>query len=554
MYLGCRLDGRLTSSHTSYIVRRLESMFRNTLATFVLSFLFLLKSVQAERPNVLVCISDDQSYPHASAYGEPVIQTPGFDQVARQGMLFHNAFTPAPGCSPMRAAFLTGKYIWQIREAGTHASHFPKDLETFPYRLQEHGYQIGYTGKPWGPGKFNVSGWKANPAGPAFNSKKNKAPTGISSTNYAANFAAFLDDKDGDKPFCFWFGGHEPHRKFDKGIGARAGMDASSVKVPGFLPDAPEIRNDLLDYFYEIQWFDSHLVRMLEQLRTRGMLENTIVIVTSDNGMSFPRAKANVYEYGIHMPLAISWPKQFPKGRGSQDVVNLIDVTATIYDLCEVAAPEATTGKSLRTILDGRATEPRTMTFSGRERHSSSRYNSLGYPQRCVRTESYLYIRNYTPERWPAGTPQKYASVKYDANNEEVLSKLGPEHGGYHDIDACPSLNFLIEQRDSSQWGQYLGLSVDKRPREEFYDIRSDAACLNNLVGSAKHKSVLERHRKLLTEELNRSGDLRETDFSASHVWETYPRYSSLRWFPKPEWAEKDSPPKQEWLDARRPR
>jgi len=293
---------------------------------------------------------------------------------------------------------------------------------------------------------------------------------------------------------------------------------------------------------------------MLEELRARGILENTIVIVTSDNGMSFPRAKANVYEYGIHMPLAISWPKQFPSGMKSQDVVNLIDVTATIYDLCEVAAPETISGKSLRSILDGKATEPRTVTFSGRERHSSSRYNSLGYPQRCVRTESYLYIRNYTPERWPAGTPQKYASVKYDANNDEVSPKLGPKHGGYHDIDACPSLNFLIEQRNDSQWGQYLGLSVDKRPREEFYDIRLDAACLNNLVGFAEHESALESHRRLLTEELTRSGDLRETDFAASQVWETYPRYSSLRWFPKPDWVEKNPPPKQEWLDTRRPR
>ncbi|MEM7478651.1 MAG: sulfatase [Planctomycetota bacterium] len=519
----------------------------------ILTVMFFAEA-HAERPNILVCISDDQSYPHASAYGEPVIQTPGFDQVAKAGTLFHNAFSPAPGCSPMRAAFLTGQYIWQIREAGTHASHFPKDLVTFPAELAKSGYKIGYTGKPWGPGKYQVSGRTENPAGPAFNSKKNNSPNGISSTDYASNFEAFLDERTEKEPFCFWFGGHEPHRKFEKGIGANSGMDARKVQVPRFLPDAPEIRDDILDYFYEIQWFDQHLARMLEQLRQRGLLKNTIVIVTSDNGMSFPRAKANVYEYGIHMPLAISWPARFPAGQSSDALVNLIDVTATIFDVAEVSKPKSVTGNSLSDLLAGKSELERTATYSGRERHSSSRYNSLGYPQRCVRTKEYLYIRNYAPERWPAGTPQKFASIQYDSENNPVGAKLGPEHGGYHDIDACPSLSFLIANRDDNAIGKYFQWSVAKRPREEFFQIQDDAACVKNLVDNPEHQEALAEHRAMLTEELVRTGDLRETNFDESHVWETYPRYSSLRWFPKPDWANDDNVPRQEWLDARRPR
>lgn len=510
----------------------------------------------AERPNVLIAISDDQSYPHASAYGHPVVRTPGFDEVARRGVLFHQAFTPAPGCSPMRAAFLTGRYIWQIREAGTHASRFPADLMTFPHALQQAGYRIGTTGKPWGPGNYRASGRQENPAGPAYSQLRQEAPKGISKTDYAANLDAFLDQTEDESPFCFWFGGHEPHRSFDRGIGAKSGMSASEVVVPGFLPDSDEVRSDLLDYFFEIQWFDQHLVRMLRSLERRGMLENTLVIVTSDNGMSFPRAKANLYEYGIHMPLAISWPEKFDGRQSTDALVNLIDVTATIYEACAVQPPQQITGKSLLDVLCGREKSVQSAVFSGRERHSSSRWNSLGYPSRCVRTDEFLYIRNYAPERWPAGAPRKYSKVTYDVEGRDVSAKLGPEHGGYHDIDACPSLSYMIENRTEASVARLFDLAVAKRPREEFYSVKEDVACLENLA--AQGHPELDLHRELLTAELLRSGDLREVNFQASHIWETYPRYSSLRWFPRPDWDRDASPqqrvPTQDWLEQRRPK
>ncbi len=509
----------------------------------------------AERPNVLIAISDDQSYPHASAYGEPVIRTPGFDQVARRGMLFHNAFTPAPGCSPMRAALLTGQYIWQLREAGTHGSYFPRDLTVFPQSLAAAGYRTGYTGKAWGPGDHKTSGWPGNPAGKAYSDIKSDSPEGISRTDYAANFAAFLEGTPDDQPFCFWFGGHEPHRRFGKGLGADSGMSATEVRVPGFLPDAPEVRSDLLDYFFEIQWFDQHLARMLRLLEQEGKLDNTLVIVTSDNGMSFPRAKANLYEYGIHMPLAISWPERYAGNQSTDALVNLIDITATIYDVCDVAPSDVLSGRSLDDLLTGRADgSRRKAVYSGRERHSSSRWNSLGYPCRCVRTENYLYIRNYTPERWPAGAPRKYSSATYDAQGALLTSKLGPEHGGYHDIDACPTLGYMIAERSQPTVDKLLQLAVAHRPREELYYVAEDPGCLRNLVNEAEHQDQLARHRELLTRKLTATGDLREISFDQSHVWETYPRVSSLRWFPKPAWADHgQSLPVQSWLEQRRP-
>ena len=283
------------------------------------------RPLAAARPNILIAISDDQSYPHASAYGDRAVATPAFDQVANRGVLFRNAFTPAPGCSPMRAAFLTGRNIWQIREAGTHASYFPTDLPVFTAQLASAGYHVGMTGKGWGPGRAN--GWPHNPAGKLYGKRKLTPPEGIANIDYAGNFDDFLAARDDGQPFCFWYGGKEPHRTYKPGIGKASGIDLARVQVPPFLPDSETVRSDIADYLFEIQWFDSQLQRMLDRLGQLGELRNTLVVVTSDNGMPFPRAKANLYEFGIHMPLAISWPARIAAGQDTSDLVSLLDVT-----------------------------------------------------------------------------------------------------------------------------------------------------------------------------------------------------------------------------------
>ncbi|MDB4695022.1 sulfatase [bacterium] len=518
--------------------------------------------VGAGRPNILIAIADDQSYPHTSAYGDPVIKTPAFDRVARNGVLFRNAFTPAPGCSPMRAAFLTGREIWQNREAGTHASTFPRDLPVFTEQLASAGYHVGMTGKGWSPGK--AIDWPHNPAGKAYTSRKVKAADrikGISSNDYAGNFEEFLKERSDDQPFCFWFGASEPHRTYQEGVGAKHGLDPAKIRMPGFLPGSMQVRSDVADYLFEIQWFDQHLGRMLDQLADSGELENTMVIVTSDNGMPFPRAKANLYEFGIHMPLAIAWPARVSAGQDTDELVSLIDVTRSIFAAAgvEPAQAEQLSGRNLlsRIVKDADKVQPaREFVFSGRERHSSSRFNSLSYPCRCVRSKTHLYIRNFTPERWPAGTPQKYLGAKYDQEGKLVESRLSPEHGGYHDIDNGPTLMWMIANRAEPAVGKLLQAAVAKRPAEELFDIRQDPDCLSNLAGDPKFARVQAKLSDKLTEYLTETGDLRQTDPVAGQVWETYPRVSSLRWFPVPDWYKEDptAAPQQLWLEKRRPR
>lgn len=499
----------------------------------------VVHAATASRPNILFAISDDQSFAHTSFAGYPGVKTPHFDRVAREGVFFRHAFAPSPGCSPTRAAFLTGRHIWQIEQAGTHASSFPKKYAVYPDALEAAGYFVGLTGKGWAPGNYQIDGRTRNPAGPEFSRRTLTPPhDGISRNDYAANFADFLAARPKDRPFCFWFGASEPHRVFSKGSGLKAGKRLEDAPPPPFLPDTPEIRSDLLDYCLEIEWFDSHLGRMLKQLEDAGELENTLVIVTSDNGMAFPRAKANLYEYGFHLPLAIRWGARVPGGRIVDDLVGFVDLTATLYAATGAAHPSPEyplAGRSLLDLLTGGKqglVEPsRDAVFAGRERHSSARYANWTYPQRAIRTAQHLYIRNFRPDRWPAGDPIVLAD-RGKQGAKEAGGNAGRMHSGYKDIDGSPTLDFLIARAEDPATRRFLDLAVAKRPAEELFDIVQDPGCLRNLANDPAHAATRSALARRLEDELRRTGDARVID--GGEIWESYPRYSPVREFPKP--------------------
>jgi uncharacterized sulfatase len=487
----------------------------------------LAPAQEARLPNILLAISDDQSWLHVSALGCPFVRTPNFDRVAKAGVLLKNCFAGSPICSPSRAALLTGLHHWQLGEAGTHSSSFPTRYPTYPQLLEGGGYFTGTTGKAWGPGNHAVSGWKHNPGGPAFDRIVCTPPsTGISSIDYAANFSEFLAKRPKERPFCFWYGAREPHRGYEPGSGQKAGKRPQDVVVPPFLPDTPEIRSDLLDYAFEIEWFDAHLGRMLEALEKAGELENTLVLVTSDNGMPFPHAKANLYEYGVHVPLAVCWPRRIPAGRTVDDLVGFVDLTATILEAAGARhpGPIGLSGRSLLGILtsdrSGLVDGTRRQIFVGRERASCSRPENLGYPSRAIRTPEHLYIRNFHPERWPAGDPQQLAKDGSPAD----------PHGAYFDIDHGPTLDCLLAERARPEIRKFLLLAADKRPGEELFDIRSDPGCLRNLAADPSAAETRARLAEALEKALRETQDPRLGP--TPDVWESYPRYGEMRRFP----------------------
>ena len=237
----------------------------------------------SDRPNILFALSDDQSYPHVSALGDPVVRTPAFDRVARDGVLLTHCFAACPSCTASRSAILTGRQMWQLGQGGVLFGTLEPRFPLVTHLLEDAGYYVGYVGKPWAPGDWQAGGLSRHPNGIEFAAQREvNPPVGINVHDYAANFADFLAHRPANAPFFFWYGCTEPHREYEPGIGLRSGKRLSDVQVPPFLPDTPEVRGELLDYYYEIEHFDQHLGRMLDTLEQAGELANTLVVVTSD--------------------------------------------------------------------------------------------------------------------------------------------------------------------------------------------------------------------------------------------------------------------------------
>ncbi|MEX0884639.1 MAG: sulfatase [Cyclobacteriaceae bacterium] len=380
---------------------------KNALKIIAVFFVLLISGCSPDKeeeevdptPNILFVISDDQSYFHTSFAGSKFVNTPAFDRVAREGVYFTNCIAGSPGCAPSRSSIITGRHHWQNEQSGQHAAPWLKKHVPFVDMLDKNGYVTGRTGKGVSPFRYardeNDSLWReTDAAGIAHSNIRYEVGTtgdvrpasGISPVNYFENFKFFMDSVRGEAedPFFFWYGASEPHRAFEQDSWKRTDKKLSDVEVPGFLPDHDIVRGDLLDYAVEIEWFDQHLHYMLEYLEETGELENTIVIVTSDNGMAFPRAKANGYEYGIHVPFAVMYPKSFPQGRIVNDLINFIDLAPTILDLTNTSDEGMLpiTGKSFRHLLEtneqGTVDPKRKYAFSGRERHSASRHQNWG--------------------------------------------------------------------------------------------------------------------------------------------------------------------------------
>ncbi len=504
-------------------------------------------------PNILLAISDDQSFFHTSFAGSTFVNTPGFDRIAGEGVYFTHCYAGSPGCAPSRSALITGRHHWQNEQSGQHASSWMKKYVPFIDELEANGYSLGRTGKGVAPFQYarnkNDSLWRrTNAAGIEhseirFPENSGLPPAdGISDLDYFANFEYFIKNVRKDEPFFFWYGGHEPHRAFEKGSWKKMGKKLSEVKVPDFLPDTEEIRGDLLDYAVEIEWFDRQLVKMLDYLESIGELENTIVMVTSDNGMSFPRAKANSYEYGAHVPLAIRYPEKFGTGRKIDDMIGFIDFAPTILEVTETTPKEMLpiSGKSFLDVLEtkkeGIVDPSRKYSFTGRERHSSSRYKNRGYPQRAIFSEDYALIWNMKPDRWPAGAPQKYNSK----DTTSLLPMYGLDENGryipdaaFMDIDDCPTKTYIIENHKNDSIAPYFALALAKRPEFELYDIAEDPSCLKNLYGDGEHKQPQERLMKRLKEELRTSEDPRVVGLDKA-IFDSYERYSRMRRFPEP--------------------
>ncbi|QDT70272.1 Arylsulfatase [Planctomycetes bacterium MalM25] len=462
----------------------------------------------AERPNVLLAIADDWSYGHAGVYGCDWVATPAFDRVAREGMLFHHAYTPNAKCAPSRAILLTGRNSWQLEEAANHVPNFPVKFKTYVEALGDAGYHVGYTGKGWSPGKAaHADGSPRRLAGPHYGRRKLDPPAEhISDNDYAANFKDFLDEA-ADAPWCFWYGALEPHRAYEQGSGERQGGKSLDQvdRVPAYWPDNATVRGDMLDYAFEVEHFDRHLGKILAELEERGEIDNTLVIVTSDHGMPFPRCKGQAYEHSNHIPLAIRWPGGVGRQK-TRGFVSLTDLAPTILDLAGVVPT-----KSGMAPMEGRSLAPQLLLKSllvntsrshlliGKERHDIGRPNDAGYPIRGLVNERYLYLRNDENDRWPIGNPET----------------------GYPNCDGSPTKTAVLDAFGQGDADRYWRLNFGKRPDDELYDLQKDADCVNNLADDPDYAEKLAAMRRQMEAELLAQGDPRQRGEGA--VFDAYP-------------------------------
>ena len=462
----------------------------------------------AARPNILFCLSDDQSFPHASILGDPVVQTPAFDRVAREGALFMHSYSAGPSCTPSRTAILTGRQIWQVGEGGVLFGTLDPQYPLVTHQFEDAGYHVGYVGKPWAPGDWQAAGLTRHPNGKEYAKRlEPNPPLGIDTRDYAGNFTDFLNDCPNDAPFFFWFGCTEPHREYDEGIGQRSGLNPERILVPPYLPDSPETRSEMLDYYYEIQHFDRHIAEMLQELEKRDQLENTIVVITSDNGMPFTRTKTTLYDGGVRMPTAIRWGAKVPADQRIQHFISHIDLAPTFLEAAGIPIPHTVTGKSFLKLIttpsfDGTFGK-RDHVITALERHTYCRPNGATYPIRAIRTHDFLYLRNFKPDRWPTGGPTFISSNK-------------APHG---DIDDGPFKDYVFRPEVREQFPIPFGLTVDKRPLEELYDLKADPHQLNNIAHRSANQSTKKQLWSKLRQHLEMTNDPR---LRGEDPWQKY--------------------------------
>ena len=380
-----------------------------------------------------------------------LIDTPNFDRIAKEGALFTNTFVPAPSCTPCRSSILSGQYFWQTGlGAILQGAEWDESIPTYPLELEKAGYHIGYTYKVWrgtapqyGDDRncYEIAG--TNYKHFSHRATENVEELGVDGAKQALfdetrdNFNSFLNARPEDKPFCYWWGPTNTHHTWERGSGKDLwGLEPNDLKgrLPDFLPDVHEIREDVCDYLGGCQALDAGLGVLIQRLEEIGELDNTLIVSSGDHGIpGFPRGKCNLYNIGCEVSLAARWPSKIPAGRIIDDYVNLMDLGPTFLEAMDVAIPDSMTAKSLFPLLkshqSGQIDPDRTFVVTGRERHvATSREGHLPYPQRSIRIKDFLYIHNFAPDRWPMGDPRGLDDLNAEAPSEHDLTwDIGPK-------------------------------------------------------------------------------------------------------------------------------
>ena len=473
----------------------MKSIFLSCIS--LLSLLTALPVNADKQPNVLFIIADDASLHFGQSYDCDWVKTPNIDKLAKTGLIFDNCYVVSAKCAPCRVNILTGRNTWQKGEAANHRNYYPANLPAFSKKLKDAGVYTGSRGKVWGPGRpIDSKGVINDLALPTMN--KSKA---------GEAFAHFLAKRPANTPFFYWHGSNDPHRGYPAGSGRKAGKKLSDInRVPAYWPDNETVRSDMLDYALRVERFDSHVGEIITELEKAGLADNTLVIVTSDHGMPFPRVKGHTFDDAHRVPTVMSWPKGIKNpGKRVDDLVSFIDFAPTFLELAGIDPSQSgmeITGKSITDLFTGERPKQRPFLLIGRERFDVyARPGSaagLGYPARGIRSGDYLYVLNFTPDRWPCGNPELGLKDTDDSPTKRLIEKLGP---------------------GNPYWEHAFG----KRPTDMLFNVKKDPDCVNNLADNKSLATILGRLKATMMAELKKQGDPRTLGEGKGDVFDNYP-------------------------------
>ena len=445
-------------------------------------FTMLGISPAATPPNIVFILSDDHSYPFLGCYGRLEMKTPHLDAFTAQGMKFHRMFTGAPQCVPSRACFMTGRSPVACRIT-RFSSPLPQDEITYPEILkQEAGYFVGVLGRSY---HLDGSGRGGEVSGRVFEAhqmqtfkKRYDYVDASGQDNIPETMAAFFDQRPAGKPYYLWVNFSDPHHPWDSG---KNPPDPSKINVPGSLPDLPGVRSDLSRYEGEIEHMDGDFQRVLDIIKARAGLENTLIIFTGDNGMAFPSGKGNLHDPGLNVPLILWWPGVIQPGSESHALISGEDIAPTCLEAAALKIPSRISGKSFLPLLRGQPFEARRHIFAERGPHGSATFNEnvsasgVDY-SRAVRSDRYKLIYNVTPSH-------RYSPV---------------------DSAGDPGWKDIVKAHESKQLATEFETLWFTSPRAvyELYDLEKDPSELRNLAGQADMKEIEQQLKEALQEKM----------------------------------------------------
>lgn len=443
----------------------------------ILGIAITLQGQAQQAPNILLLVSDDHSVPFLGAYGYPGLKTPRLDQLAAEGILYRNANVTAPQCVLSRAGLMTGRNNVAIRMT-RFSSPLPRDVVAYPELLREAGYFTGLVGR-----NFHLDGVRRNASTAALQDKYqletfrhrvdflrvNAHPDSV-----FGQYAEFLSKVPADKPFFVQVCYSDPHRIFDA---KEFEPDPDKVSVPSYWPDTPLLRQDFAGYLGEIQRLDGQIGRLLDDLKRRGLDQNTLVIFIGDNGGALLRGKGTLHRLGLNVPLIIRHPKLVKQGHVSDALVSGEDLAPTILEVAGVKVPDYITGKSLGATFRDASTEIRKYAYAVRGAHGGITLpnNSANFDLgRTIFSKQYKLIYN-------------------------ALWQLP-----YHPVDFA-SLPFWQDLKERNAKGLLKApfdtlLFAPSRPMFQLYDLKTDPEELHNLSGNAAYAAIEKELKELLNE------------------------------------------------------